>query len=119
MSQQTKHSGLARLILTAPNYESLIYSREHMRYWTFVKECHPTSERQMVVTIYVGVLKNHDKWLHACAKAVELMNLCVRQYKAVFRSSLRELPNFAPTYNSLSYIRPDDLLTPFVELIQD
>lgn len=119
MSQQKKHSGLLRLILTAPNYDSLVYSREHMRYWTFVKECHPTSEQQMVVTIYVGDIEDHNKWLHTCAKAVELMNLCVRQYKAVFRSSLREIQNFAPVYNCLSYMRPDDLLTPFIELIQN
>lgn len=112
-------TGLAEITLCAPTRRALLDAREHLRYWPFVKEFHDIDYLRLRVTIFVGRGYSRRQWQHYCQSGMELMTLCVKQYKAYFRQWSDELSFFEPSYNPTEFLRPDNLLQPMSNFIDE
>lgn len=116
-------TGLAELTLYATSRKGLLDAREHLRYWPFVKEFREITPlgfpHALRVTIFIGRGLTHKQWLNYCRRGQELMTLCVKQHKAFFCGWSDELLHFAPHYTDSEYLRPDDLLQPMSNFINE
>lgn len=112
-------TGLAEITLCAPTRRALLDAREHLRYWPFVKEIRDLDDLRLRVTIFVGRGYTRRQWKHYCQSGMELMTLCVKQHRAYFRQWTEELSHFEPRYSSTEYLRPDNLLQPMSNFIDE
>ena len=110
-------TGLAEMTLSAPTRRALMDAREHLRYWPFVKEFREKDYLHLRVIIFIGKGYSRELWKGYCQRGMELMTLCVRQYKACLRGWTTELDHFEPQYTDTEYLRPDSLLQPMSNFI--
>lgn len=112
-------TGLAEITLCAPTRRALLDAREHLRYWPFVKEFRDLDNLRLRVTIFVGHGYTRKQWKHYCQSGMELMTLGVKQHRAYFRQWTDELSHFEPSYTPSEYLRPDNLLQPMSNFIDE
>lgn len=103
-------TGLVHVTMVCPSRHALLSAREHLRFWSFVKEFHEESECRMSVTISVGKELCRKMWREYCEKAVEMMNLCLKQYDVRCEVSTKEVLDFDPIVDGSTFIRPDDFM---------
>ena len=107
------------LVLSAPTVQQLKDAREHLRYWPYVKAFRPMDETHMKVLVFVGRGIPETKWNYYVTRSCELMNQCVRQYQALFVTT-NDCPTFRLyQYHCKGFLRPDDLLKPFCDFIDE
>jgi len=116
---RNQKTGLIQLTLSAPTYTALMDAREHLRYWPYIKSCHPLTAKSLSVTILIGHTDCPKCWSHYCARAIELMSLCLRQYHATFSGSTDELTQFQIPLTGETYLRPNSLIKPFSNFIDE
>lgn len=112
-------SGMATFILSAPTTNQLKEAREHLRYWPYVKAFIPTDNTHIKVCIFIGRGITEKNWDYYEARSCELMNLCVQQYHASFVIAPEHPASWLKQYNSNGFLRPDDLLKPFCDFIDE
>ena len=112
-----RHSGMVFFMLTAPTAEKLKDTREHLRYWPYVKAFKPVDATHMEVLVFVGTGITDDKWKYYVTRSCELMNQCVRQYQALFVVTNGWPALWLRRYHHNGFHRPDDLLKPFCDFI--
>jgi hypothetical protein len=105
--------------LTAPTAEKLKDAREHLRYWSYVKAFKPVDETHMKVLVYIcrGITK--EKWDYYVTRSCELMNQCLRQYQAFFVMTNGCPALWLRQYHQNGFLRPDNLLKPFCDFIDE
>ena len=114
-----RQSGMVVFMLSAPTTQQLKDAREHLRYWSYVKAFWPVDETHMKVLVFVGRGIPETKWNYYVTRSCELMNQCVRQYQVLFVTT-NECPAFGlRQYHRNGFLRPDDLLKPFCDFIDD
>lgn len=114
-----RQSGLVAFVLSAPTAQQLKDAREHLRYWPYVKAFWPVDETHMKVLVFVGRGIPEMKWNYYVTCSCELMNQCARQYQTLFVMT-NECPAFGlRQYHRNGFLRPDDLLKPFCDFIDD
>jgi hypothetical protein len=114
-----RQSGMVVFVLSTPTAQQLKDAREHLRYWPYVKAFRPVDETHMKVLVFVGRGIPETKWNHYVTRSCELMNQCVRQYQALFVTT-NECPAFGlRQYHRNGFLRPDDLLKPFCDFIDE
>ena len=114
-----RQSGLVVFILSTPTAQQLRDAREHLRYWPYVKAFRPVNETHMKVSVFVGRGISESQWNYYVTRSCELMNQCVRQYQALFVMT-NECPVFGlRQYHRNGFLRPDDLLKPFCDFIDE
>lgn len=114
-----QQSGMVVFMLSAPTTQQLMDTREHLRYWPYVKAFWPVDEIHMKVLVFVGRGIIETKWNYYVTRSCELMNQCVRQYQALFVTT-NECPAFGlRQYHRNGFLRPDDLLKPFCDFIDE
>lgn len=97
-------SGLLCVTMQGTSREAVLSAREHLRFWSFVKEFHELSECRMSVTIFVGKGLCQKMWRKYCERSVEMMNLCVKQYDVHFDTNTKELLDFQPQIDGTTFI---------------
>ena len=112
-------SGLLCVIMQGTSRKAILSAREHLRFWSFVKEFHEVSECRMSVTIFIGKGLCKKMWKKYCEKSVEMMNLCVKQYDVHFETNTKEILNFIPQIDGTTFIRPDDFIEPMYNLLNN
>lgn len=112
-------TGLVYIPLLGSSKQAIVSAREHLRFWSFVKEFHDDAECKMSVLIYVGKGLCKKKWRECCEKAVELMNLCLKQYDVHCEVSTKEVLDFNPIVDGSTFIRPDDFMESMYNLINN
>ena len=112
-------TGLAQFTLAAKTRKGLLDAREHLRYWPFVKAFREDDYLHLSVIIYIGRGYMRKQWHRYCRRAKELMTLCVKQHGAFFPEWSQELNHFEPHYTPSEYLRPDDLLQPMSNFIDE
>ncbi|MCI7555910.1 MAG: uracil-DNA glycosylase family protein [Bacteroidales bacterium] len=105
-------TGLTEMTLCAPTRRALLDAREHLRYWPYVKEFREKDYLKLRVIIFIGKGYSRKQWNDYCQRAMELLTLCVMQYKACFKGWTAELDHFEPQYTDNEFLRPDNLLQP-------
>lgn len=114
-----RQSGMIVFMLSTPTAQQLKDAREHLRYWPYVKAFRPVDETHMKVLVFVGRGILEIQWNYYVTRSCELMNQCVRQYHALFVTT-SECPAFwLRQYHRNGFLRPDDLLKPFCDFIDD
>jgi len=114
-----RQSGMMVFVISAPTAQQLKDAREHLRYWPYVKAFWPVDETHMKVLVFVGRGIPETKWNFYVTRSCELMNQCVRQYQALFVTT-NECPAFGlRQYHRNGFLRPDDLLKPFCDFIDE
>ncbi len=114
-----RQSGIVVFILSAPSAQQLKDTREHLLYWPYVKAFRPVDETHMNVQVLVGRGVSETQWKYYVTRSCELMNLCVRQHQALFVTT-KERPTFwLHQYHRNGFLRPDDLLKPFCDFIDE
>lgn len=114
-----RQSGMAVFILSAPTAQQMNDAREHLRYWPYVKAFRPVDETHMKVLVLVGRGIPETEWNYYVARSCELMNLCVRQYQALFVTTSECAAFWLRQYHRNGFLRPDDLLKPFCDFIDE
>ena len=114
-----RHSGMMFFMLTSPTAEKLKVAREHLRYWPYVKAFKPLDETHMKVLIYIGRGITKEKWDYYVSRSCELMNQCLRQYQALFVMTSGCPALWLRQYHHNCFLRPDDLLKPFCDFIDE
>lgn len=114
-----RHSGMMFFMLTTSTAEMLREAREHLRYWPYVKAFKPMDETHMKVLVFVGRGIPETKWNYYVSRSCELMNQCVRQYHAFFVMTKGCRALWLRRYHHNGFLRPDDLLTPFCDFIDE
>lgn len=114
-----RHSGMMLFLLTAPTAEMLREAREHLRYWPYVKAFKPVDVTHMNVLVLVGKGIADEMWDYYVTRSCELMNQCVRQYQAYFVMTSGCPLLWLHRYHSDGFLRPDDLLKPFCDFIDE
>ena len=114
-----RQSGMVLFLLTAPTAEKLEDAREHLRYWPYVKAFRPLDKTHMKVLIFVGRGIPKSQWNYYVTRSSELMNHCVRQYQALFVTTNRSPSLWLRHYHCNGFLRPDDLLKPFCDFIDE
>lgn len=114
-----RHSGMVFFSLAAPSAEKLKDVREHLRYWPYVKAFKPVDATHMKVLIFVGKGITDDKWNYYVTRSCELMNQCVRQYQALFVMTSGCHALWLRQYHHNGFLRPDNLLKPFCDFIDE
>lgn len=112
-------TGLAEFTLCAPTRRALMDAREHLRYWPFVKEFRDEAYLRIRVTVFIGRGYTRKQWQRYSQRGMELMTLCVKQHQAYFREWSDELSHFDPKYTPSEYLRPDNLLQPMSNFIDE
>ena len=114
-----RHSGMMLFLLAAPTAEMLKEAREHLRYWPYVKAFKPVDATHMNVLVFIGKGITDERWDYYVTRSCELMNQCLRQYQAFFvvRSGLHLF--WLHRYHSNEFLRPNDLLKPFCDFIDE
>lgn len=112
-------TGLAEFTLCAPTRRALMDAREHLRYWPFVKEFRDIDYLRIRVIVFVGHGYTRRQWQRYCQNGMELMTLCVKQHQAYFRNWSDELSHFEPNYNPSEFLRPENLLQPMSNFINE
>lgn len=114
-----RHSGMMFFMLTSPTAEKLKDAREHLCYWPYVKAFKPLDETHMKVLIYIGRGITKEKWDYYVSRSCELMNQCLRQYQALFVMTSGCPALWLRQYHHNGFLRPDDLLKPFCDFIDE
>ena len=111
--------GMVFFTLSASTAQQLRDAREHLRYWPYVKSFRPVDETHMKVLIFVGrgIPKAH--WNSYVTRSCELMNQCVRQHQALFVMTKGNPSFWLRQYHRNGFLRPDELLKPFCDFIDD
>lgn len=116
---QKRQSGMVVFVLSTPTAQQLKDAREHLRYWPYVKAFQPIDETHMRVLVFVGRGIPEAKWNYYVTRSCELMNQCVRQHQALFVMT-KGYPSFwIRQYHHNGVLRPDELLKPFCDFIND
>lgn len=118
-SDTKRQSGLVVFSLSAPYAYQLRDVREHLRYWPFIKAFKPMDETHMKVLVYVGKGITEEKWDYYLKRSCELMNQCVRQHQAIFVENRSYSSHSFMQYHHNGFLRPDDLLKPFSDFIDE
>ena len=114
-----RQSGMVFFTLSAPTAQQLMDTREHLRYWPYVKSFRPVDETHIKVLIFVGRGIPKAQWDNYVTRSCELMNQCVRQHQALFVMT-KGYPSFwLRQYHRNGFLRPDELLKPFCDFIDD
>lgn len=114
-----RQSGMVVFVLSTPTALQLKDAREHLRYWPYVKAFRPVDETHMKVMIFVGRGISEMQWNYYVTRSCELMNQCVRQYQSLFVMT-NKCPKFLLSqYHRNGFLRPDDLLKPFCDFIDE
>lgn len=116
---QKRQSGMVVFVLSTPTAQQLKDAREHLRYWPYVKAFRPMDETHMRVLVFVGRGIPEKKWNYYVTRSCELMNQCVRQYQALFVTTDDIKETTFQKYHHNGFFRPDDLLRPFCNFIDD
>ena len=115
--------GLAMFTICSADRSRLMDAREHLRYWPFVKEFREIEGLQSLhalrVTIFVGQGLTREQWQHDCKRGIQLMSLCLKQHRVSLSPLSLELTYFRPSYSNSEFLRPDDLLQPMSNFIND
>ena len=111
-------SGMLLLLLTAPTAPQLQGAREHLRYWPYVKAFKPFDETHMGVVIFLSKGTTATLWNYYATRSCELLTQCVKQYQAHFTLSSRHTSSFIKRYHPNGFLRPDNLLIPFLKFIE-
>jgi hypothetical protein len=106
-------------MLTAPTAWKLKDAREHLRYWPYVKAFKPVDETHMKVLVYIGKGITKEKWDYYVTRSCELMNQCLRQYQAFFVMTNGCPALWLRQYHQNGFLRPDNLLKPFCDFIDE
>ena len=114
-----RQSGVVVFMLCAPTAQQMKDAREHLRYWPYVKAFRPVDETHMKVLVFVGRGISETKWNYYVPRSCELMNLCVRQYQALFVTTNERPAFYLRQYHRNGFLRPDDLLKPFCDFIDE
>ena len=114
-----RQSGMVVFMLSAPTMQQLKDAREHLRYWSYVKAFRPVDETHMKVLVFVGRGIPETKWNFYVNRSCELMNQCVSQYQALFVTTDDIKETTFQKYHHNGFLRPDDLLRPFCNFIDD
>lgn len=77
------------------------------------------NETHMKVLVDVGKGITEEKWDYYLEHSCELMNLCVRQHQALFIVANQESSHLFKRYHKNGFLRPDDLLIPFCNFIDE
>ncbi len=114
-----RHCGMVVFNLSAPTPQQLKDAREHLRYWPYVKAFRLVDETHMKVIVFIGRGIPDTRWGYYVKRSCDLMNQCVRQYQALFvMTNENEVP-IIQQYHSNTFLRPDDLLKPFCDFIDE
>ena len=116
---QKRQSGMVVFVLSTPTAQQLKDAREHLRYWPYVKAFRPMDETHMKVLIFVGKGITDDKWNYYVTRSCELMNQCVRQYQSYFVMISGCSALWLRQYHHNGFLRPDNLLKPFCDFIDE
>jgi hypothetical protein len=73
----------------------------------------------MRITVSIGKGLCKKMWKEYCEKAVEMMNLCLMQYKVQCYVSRNEVLDFSPIVNGTTFIRPDDFMDSMYNLLNN
>lgn len=114
-----RHSGMMFFLLAAPTAEKLKDTREHLRYWPYVKAFKPIDATHMNVLVFVGKGITDGMWDYYATRSCELMNQCVSQYQAYFVVTSGCPTLWLRQYHHNGFLRPDDLLKPFCDFIDE
>ena len=114
-----RKSGMVIFVLSAPTAQQLKDAREHLRYWPYVKAFRPIDDTHMEVLVFVGRGIPEIKWNYYVTRSCELMNQCVRQYQALFVTTNDGSTFRLHQYHCNGFLRPDDLLKPFCDFIDE
>lgn len=112
-------TGLAEMTLCAPTRRALLDAREHLRYWPYVKAFDDAGYHRLRVVVFIGRGYSRMMWQRYCQAAMELMSLCVKQHGAYFKGWSTEMNHFEPQYTDSEYLRPDNLLQPMSNFIDE
>ena len=116
----TKHlTGMFVFILSAPSKQQKRDVCQHLRYWPFVKAFLPIDDTHMKVLVFVGNGITDNQWDFYVARSLELMNLCVRQHQSLFMMAQSNSIIPSRWFHSNTFLRPDDLLKPFCDFIDE
>ena len=111
--------GMVVFLLSAPTAEKLKEVCEHLRYWSYVKAFKPVDETHMKVLILVGRGIPETTWNYYVTRSCELMNQCVRQYRALFVITNDYSAFWLRRYHHNGFLRPDNLMKPFCDFIDE
>ena len=114
-----RQSGMVVFVLSAPTAQQLKDAREHLRYWPYVKAFQPMDETHMKILVFVGRGFSEMQWNYYVTRSRELMNQCVRQYQALFVTANECSAFWLRHYHRNGFLRPDDLLKPFCDFIDE
>lgn len=114
-----RQSGMMVFMLSAPTAQQLKDAREHLRYWPYVKAFRPVDETHMKVLVLVGRGITEANWDFYVTRSCELMNQCVSQEQALFVMANNTSVSFFHKYHQNGFLRPDDLLKPFCDYIDE
>ena len=114
-----RQSGMVVFVLSTPTAQQLKDAREHLRYWPYVKAFRHVDETHMKVLVLVGRGIPETKWNYYVTRSCELMNQCVRQYQALFVTTNECPALWLRQYHRNGFLRPDDLLKPFCDFIDE
>ncbi len=112
-------NGMVVFMLYAPTTSQLMDAREHLRYWPYVKAFYPVDSTHISVCVYVARNNQRSMWSYYVTRSSELMNLCVRQYQASFSLTCTRPSTGFRQYHPNGFLRPDDLLKPFSDFINE
>lgn len=116
---QKRQSGMVVFMLSTPTAQQLKDAREHLRYWPYVKAFRPMDETHMKVLVFVGRGIPETQWDYYVTRSSELMNQCIRQYQASFVMTNECSAFLLRQYHRNGFLRPDDLLKPFCNFIDE
>ena len=111
--------GMIVFLLSAPTAEKLSEARKHLCYWPYVKAFKPVDETSMNVLVFIGYGIPETKWNYYVSRSCELMNRCIRQYQALFIEENRCSAFKFLCYHPGTFIRPNDMLKPFCDFIDE
>ena len=114
-----RQSGMVVFTLSAPTALQMRDACEHLRYWPYVKAYYPVNEICMKVVVYVGSGITEKRWPYYVLRSCELMNQCVRQCQALFVITNDSTALNVQQLHRNGFLRPDDLLKPFCDFIDD
>ena len=114
-----QRSGMVVFMLSTPTVQQLKDAREHLRYWPYVKAFRPVDETHIKVLVFVGRGISETRWNYYVTRSGELMNQCVRQYQALFVTTNECSASWLRQYHRNGFLRPDDLLKPFCDFIDE
>lgn len=112
-------TGLMHVTMEGSSRQALVSAREHLKFWSFVKEFHEEGECKMCVTVFIGKGLCKKMWRVYCEKAIEMMNLCLKQYEVHCEVSTKEVLDFHPVVDGSTFIRPDDFMESMYNLINN